>query len=197
MTSFSLPTSTDHAALTLADWICATAPSQPDLLTHLKLQKLAFYCYGALLAFGLERELGTIEFQAWKHGPVSPAMYRKFQPCGREPILFQVHKPSLDVQVEAVASDVVNVYGRLTAWQLREESHLENPWTSAYDDTSRNVIPAEQMREHFHAKFCLGVVQFPERLFGGSSLRLDRIPVPTFRSLREMSIAATRILGPA
>lgn len=181
--------------LTLAHWIRATAPERPDHLTHLKLQKLAYYCYGALLAFGREDAIGPIEFQAWKHGPVSPAIYKAYKEYESRPI-DRAPKPDLEPSVESHLCDVMNVFGRMTAWQLREESHLEKtPWRNTYDGSLDRAIDEDLLRDHFREMFAGPIVRFPERLFGSSSLELDRIPVPRFGTLHEMSNAASRIFG--
>jgi uncharacterized phage-associated protein len=182
-------------SLTLAHWIRATAPELPDRLTHLKLQKLAYYCYGALLAFGCEDEIGPIEFQAWTHGPVSPEIYRTYREYERNPI-DRAAKPTIAPSAESHLCDVMNVFGRMTAWQLREESHLEKtPWRNTYDGSLNQTIGEDLLRGHFREMFTGPIVRFPERLFGSSSLELDRIPVPKFSTLHEMSNAASRIFG--
>jgi len=56
-----------NAAIRLAEWVLSELKEPP---THLKLQKLCFYAYGFGLAEGHEEELGTVQFEAWKHGPV-------------------------------------------------------------------------------------------------------------------------------
>lgn len=183
------------AAIDLAEWLTAVTPSSPDMMTHLKLQKLAFYAYGAALGFGVEDAIGRIEFQAWRHGPVCPDIYREYSAHGSQPIARPIDRPRSFGQAEECMRDVVNVYGRMTAWQLREETHLEQPWLDRWDGTLNVEIPTEALRMHFAAKFAGQTVAFPERLFGGSSMTLDRIPLPTFASLRRMSEAATQILG--
>jgi uncharacterized phage-associated protein len=190
----------DDGARGLASWIVARVvgrPSRGGELTHLKLQKLCFYGYGALLAEGLEGEAGRVRFEAWPHGPVSPAVYAAYRARGSAPIS-EPHGPAtvFSSEAERTLDDILNVYGRLSAWALREESHLEAPWIATYEPERSLPIDDEHLRVHFKAKFAGGAgVAFPERLFGSSSFRLDRIPVPTFGSLRAMSEATTRILG--
>lgn len=184
------------AVVHLTEWIRATALERPDPLTHLKLQKLAYYCYGALLAFDCEDLIGHIEFQAWKHGPVSPEIYALYQHLGKNPI-GRAQKPQVHPTAELHLNDVMNVFGRMTAWQLREESHIEKtPWSNVYNGAYNQVISEVLLRKHFRVMFKESV-RFPEKLFGSSSLELDRIPVPRFRSLHEMSLAVSRILGNA
>ncbi|MCL2724981.1 MAG: DUF4065 domain-containing protein [Polyangiaceae bacterium] len=185
----------DEPAFVLSDWICGAAPDQPDQLTHLKLQKLAFYCYGGLLAFGLENSIGDMQFEAWKHGPVSPVIFGRYHGFRASPLPRTSTKPEIETRSETIMRHVLNVYGRLTGWQLREESHEARPWSSTFDGTPNKTIPKSDLIPFFRDKFAGPVVRFPERLFGSSSLILDRIPVPSFSSLEEMSIATTRILG--
>lgn len=182
------------SAIRLAERIALLAPAQPDELTHLKLQKLAFYCYGALLAFDVEREVGQIEFQAWKHGPVNAEIFRRYSPFGKSVLPRPESACAFGLATESAIRDVLNVYGRLTAWQLREESHVEEPWRRAFTGARGVRLDDEELRAHFKLKFATGRVRFPERLFGTASMALDRIPVPTFGSLAEMADAATSIL---
>jgi uncharacterized phage-associated protein len=170
-------------------------PARPDVFTHLKLQKLEFYCYGALLALDLDEELGDISFQAWKHGPVSPAVFEHYRAYKGEALPKPSSAARFSERITSALTSIVNIYGRMTAWQLREESHSESPWESVYTGTLHTPILKDDMRAHFIGKFRGPSVSFPERLFGGSSMLLDRIPVPTFSSLDVMSQAATRILG--
>jgi uncharacterized phage-associated protein len=182
-------------SLELAGWLCANTPRLPDELTHLKLQKLAFYCYGALLAFDLDSQVGDIAFEAWKHGPVSPKMYQEYSAYGRQILPKPSQARRYLAAVESVLRQTTNVYGRMTAWQLREESHTETPWEANYDGMPNKPLAKESIRAHFRTKFRGPVVSFPERLFGASSMLLDRIPVPTFSSFADMSTATTQILG--
>jgi uncharacterized phage-associated protein len=188
---------TSSPALVLAEWLCATAPRRPDALTHLKLQKLAFYAYGALLAHDIDSDLGDVEFQAWPHGPVSTEIYSHFASYGAAPLPADPSSAAVSERCAAVIADTVAVYGRLTAWQIREESHLEEPWVEVFDGRRDVPIPTERLRQHFRSKFTTGKVRFPERLFGGSSLQLDRIPVPEFSTLHDMAVGVERILGSA
>ena len=107
-------------------------------------------------------------------------------------------KPTLSPSASAHLLDVMNVFGRMTAWQLREESHREKtPWRSTYDGSPHLAIDERLLRDHFRKMFAGPIVRFPERLFGSSSMELDRIPVPRFGTLHQMSKAVTRILGDA
>lgn len=106
----------------LALRIAALAPSKPDRLTHLKLQKLVFYAYGACLAFNEEKEVGAdITFEAWEHGPVCRPIWASYRQFGSNPLPpFSVKGQPYSPSVEEVLAEVVDVYGLLSAWQLRQ-----------------------------------------------------------------------------
>ena len=183
------------APIAIADWIRSAEFSSPDAMTHLKLQKLAFYGFGAILAHGLESRLsGPVRFEAWKHGPVNPEIYLECRDSGIAALSPASARGTLPRDVAEILRATMNVFGRLTAWQLREETHDEKPWRDHFTGAPNIEIPTDELRVHFKKKFT-GAVQFPERLFGNSSMALDRLAVPSFTSFDAMSRAATHILG--
>jgi len=56
-----------------------------DLMSHLKLQKLLYYCQGFTLAL-LNRPLFEDKVVAWQHGPVVPTVWEEFKHYGSQPI---------------------------------------------------------------------------------------------------------------
>jgi uncharacterized phage-associated protein len=88
-------------------------------------------------------------------------MYTRFARFGSAPLPKPMMFPAFSSQTTTALRHVVNVYGRMTAWQLREESHDERPWSVA---SYRAKLPTSELRQFFKAKF-RAPVQFPERLF--------------------------------
>jgi uncharacterized phage-associated protein len=172
----------------LAYWILARPNLTGGAVTHLKLQKLVFYCYGGAAADGLETELGSIEFEAWKHGPVCRAVYEEF--CSHGAGQLPSHRPAAAYSAPLTdrLADVLGVYGGLDAWALRHQSHLEDPWISA---TTRQLarIDTDELKTFFQQKFGNGRVACPDYVVDSGSLRLDRIPVQTFSSLKALAAA--------
>lgn len=169
-------------ALTLARWVLVSA-RQP--LTHLKLQKLVFYSYGAALAFDRENEVGMIAFQAWEHGPVSVELWRHYCDYKAETLPVPTMKPRYSDETEQHLQDAVDVYARLSAWNIRNESHLERPWRSNWERQVTRIDPYE-LKQYFKSKFG-SEVQWPEHLGRPSSLALDGLPREKFRSLHELA----------
>jgi uncharacterized phage-associated protein len=175
-------------ALYLAEWIRGRF-AHP--LTHLKLQKLCFYCYGAALAFEC-KGVGSIEFQAWKHGPVNLDVWNKYREFGSAPVAPpEFRHDGYENHTFGVLDCALKIYGRLTAWQIREESHLEGPWARAFAE--QRAIAEDELRAHFTQKFRGQSVALPANLVGSSSLSLDRIPVHRYPSFADMAEAVSRI----
>ena len=97
-------------------------------ITHLKLQKLCFYGYGAACAFGFVDELGgVVRFEAWKHGPVCRAVWRAYKHHGAAEITAPLETIAFSKKADAHLDDVLAVYGHLSAWRLAAQTHLERP----------------------------------------------------------------------
>lgn len=182
-------------ATKLSQWILAQTPFRLEPMTHLKLQKLAFYCYGAALAFACDADVGEdIVFEAWDHGPVCRELWEQYRSRGGKPIEFlpPLATPTYPPEAQEHMTHALVVYSSMSAWSLRQESHTETPWIRAYKQPSA-VIPTEALREHFARRFAGPEVQLPEYLAHASSARLDGIPTRGYRSLRELALVVERI----
>jgi uncharacterized phage-associated protein len=177
----------EDAPLRLARWIRARY-SAPEPLTHLKLQKLCFYCYGAALAFGRDDDIGSLTFEPWKHGPVNRAVWSEYKDYGANGIPRFAEAPRYVGETEEILLDVLSIYGVLDAWTLRLQSHLERPWLKA-SESGQQQLSEFEIRDHFSKKFTPGYVRPPEYLADLGSLRLDRIPGGVFPSLKDLAQA--------
>lgn len=171
--------STDPA-LDIAKWLVEQRPG----LTHLKVQKLCFYAYGYLTALA---DTEAAQFEAWQHGPVSRAVWDELKLFGSEPVRLGPSARSWSDSQRAVLEDVLTVYGALSAWQLREQSHEEAPWRDSF--SRRLIIPDRDIREHFLRKVTPGSVELPDSLSNAWSLRLDGLPTPRFTSFHDAAEA--------
>lgn len=157
-------------------------------MSHLKLQKLCFYVYGAALGHGEDESVGAIAFEPWDHGPVNRELWHEFKHFGASPIPVPTESVSpYDAPAEAVMLDALEVYGRIGAWALRQQSHLEQPWQSAFQARTREIDPLA-LRAHFRHKFG-GNVRYPEYLLGAGSFELDGVPSSRFESLHDLAQA--------
>lgn len=166
----------------LSQWILSTTQD----VSNLKLQKLLFYCYGCALAYGFEDEIGSLDFEAWKYGPVERDAYRLYKNFQSGIIPKPSSKPSYSSSLEKKLSAVVSVYGRLTPMELVRQSHLESPWIDAYD-SSNSKIKSNVIKKHFALKFKHGHVTFPELILDSGILEIDQIPVKKFKSIEDLA----------
>ncbi|WP_448856257.1 Panacea domain-containing protein [Corynebacterium camporealensis] len=106
-----------------------------------KLQKLTYYCQAWSLGwFG--RPLFSEDFQAWKDGPVEPALFRvnKFERDGLvSPQLPRATVELLDPWAVDVIDSVLDFYGGMDNHELIERTHSEQPWKEARGDVGPNV----------------------------------------------------------
>ncbi len=122
-----------------------------DSLSNLKLQKLCYYAQGYHLALR-DKPLFSDEIQAWEHGPVIPSLYRAYRQFGAGPI----PRPrnfdpiaALDADTRDILAEVNEVFGQFSASKLRNMTHAEPPWLSAYQQGPSTAISHEAMRNYF------------------------------------------------
>jgi len=108
-------------------------------MSHLKLQKLLFYCDAYSLAY-FGQELVTDNFEAWVHGPVSRKVYNGLKDKsilysdlaynGTGTVVDECFKSLSSLQQELVTA----VLEELSAWsgmELEAATHREKPWLEA------------------------------------------------------------------
>jgi uncharacterized phage-associated protein len=161
-------------------------------MTHLKLQKLVFYSWGIGASLGHESDLGPVVFEPWEHGPVSREVWNQYRAYRRAPIPAGTEAAiTYQPETSRCLEDVLEVYGGLTAWNIRQQTHLERPWADAYRDKLRE-IPRNAIVEHFQGCYGKQRVMLPEYVLDSGSLWLDGIQPPVYRSLSEAATAVSR-----
>jgi len=100
-----------------------------ELISHLKLQKLLYYCQGFALAL-TGKPMFAERIEAWQHGPVVPDVWQEYRGYGSSAIPKpEVFDPTvIEDSMKEIAIDVYTVYGQYSAWRLRDMTHNENPW---------------------------------------------------------------------
>ncbi len=138
------------------------------------------------MAHNVDRFIGSIEFEAWEHGPVSREIWKVHRNKWSVPLAMPSCAAGYFAPAEQVLNDALAVYGCLPAWTLRQQSHLEKPWTDAWQSKDHH-IPVDALRAHFQAQFRAGNVRVPKYLLAGWSLGLDGLAEPRFESLHELA----------
>lgn len=124
----------------VANYIIDRCDQNGRTISNLSLQKLVFFCHVWTLV-KLRKPLVNEQFEAWPYGPVLPYVYRSFSKFGEARITGKAlaFDRTTGQQIEAVASfdhetlevitSVVDSYGKLSASQLVELSHIgDGPW---------------------------------------------------------------------
>ena len=152
----------------VADYILATAKLDLGIeLDQLQLNKLCYLVNGFTLR---ERDEPAFhnDIEAWRYGPVVPAVYETYRMYGNEPItaldlcrtpLTDEHAISkrweeliqiIGQEVAAIAYGVVREYGKCTGWELVDMTHKKRtPWKKAYRPGHNNIIPTDAIRRFY------------------------------------------------
>ena len=123
-------------------------------VTNLSLQKLLYFAHGlSLIEDG--KPLVSGYFEAWRHGPVHPLVYRAFKDGGRMPIGFRAsgievltgqsrELPAIDnPQAIRFILKVLIAYGRLSPGSMVDVTHAKNgPWDFIVGKSKNSVVLA-------------------------------------------------------
>lgn len=121
-------------------------------LTNMKLNKLAYYAQGQFLKTN-GKPLFSEGVEAWRHGPVVPAVYYAFKDNESNPIKnfsgdFDLSKYT--AEEKEVMLDVALDKGRYSAITLRNMTHKPGgPWAQSYDGNLFAAIPNDLIKEYF------------------------------------------------
>ena len=146
-----MPASTVYA---VADTLISISYDKSSPVTNLKLQKLLYYAQAWYLTLYGE-SLFDAEIEAWVHGPVVPAIFRKYRENRWDPIS-NVATGEVSKQVQDHLEEVWRVFGAFRAGYLERLTHSEAPWIIARgglppDVSSNNVISRKSMRDYYSA----------------------------------------------
>lgn len=145
-----------YKALDIAKWFLfynnrvIMADSDADYISNLKLQKLLYYAQGCFLAVE-GSPLFNEPLLAWEHGPVVNEVYQEYKKYGANGIPFEEdYTNNISDDDEALLKEVYKVFGKYSAWGLREMTHNETPWK----ETTRNgVISLESIKNYFKKNY--------------------------------------------
>jgi uncharacterized phage-associated protein len=150
------PSMTNVTAEQVASYFVWRCNTSGESITNLKLQKLLYYAQGWHLAL-CDRPLFSDLIRAWVHGPVVKPVYTKYREFGGCPITTAVREPSIPGSVKKHLDDILNSYSHLSAFQLEQLTHTEQPWCDARmgyapDDISEEIIDNSSMKTFFKSK---------------------------------------------
>lgn len=146
-----------HSPIAVGRFLLAEAERQGFELTPLRLLKIAFLSHGWML--GLHRmPLARGPVEAWKCGPVFPALYHAIEHRGAARVrlsdLSLGDGELFDADERAVMTDSVRRYGPLTGAQLVELTHADSsPWDlTRHRAHWRNPVIPNDLIEFYYRK---------------------------------------------
>ncbi len=134
-------------------------------MSHLKLQKLLYYCESYHLAY-FDDNLIPEEFEAWVHGPVCREVYDSLKDSS---VLYVdlgfagTNNPEAELN-NLLSSDqsqlIIDVLNELSAWtglELENATHSELPWCEARQglgpaDRCEKIISKNTMKSFYKAE---------------------------------------------
>ncbi|PVZ53036.1 Panacea domain-containing protein [Arthrobacter sp. H-02-3] len=158
---------------------------EPDV-TPLKLQKLLYFAQANYLA-STDQRLFDENLEAFRHGPVVYKTYQRYMNINQILVAREV-SPAVETarvpeDVEHFLAAIWDKYKDFSAGQLRNLTHLQDPWLHNYEEGSyRTVIPDDELRGYFRHK-----VPASERVFHEA---VALVPAGFIESLDEDAIAA-------
>ena len=141
-----------YSALTVAKYLLQIPDADSgELVSNLKLQKLLYYAQGYRVALcGVESPLFNDKIYAWKHGPVVKSVYNHYAHYESAAILPESKPVSINEETKAFLNEIYRVFGRYSAWVLRDMTHKEAPWVDNYKPSEKNVeIPLTDLKKYF------------------------------------------------
>lgn len=126
---------------------------EPELLTHLHVQKLLYYAQGWSLAWN-RQPLFDEPIEAWKHGPVVRCVWKEYKEYGNRPLSSEDRVVAPDESDSRLIRAVWESYKKYSATELRNMTHDESPWRESWgdrspDDTGSETIPIDFIRDQF------------------------------------------------
>lgn len=143
------PENGKYSVFEIANWFLTK-----ETMTHKKLQKLCYYAQAWCYALKDYRLMDTV-FEAWIHGPISPALYDKFKCFSFNCIkLAGEYIPRIDSDDIELLESVWETYGDHTGNALEALTHSEPPWIEARvgyapDERCNVPISAESMKRYY------------------------------------------------
>jgi len=120
-----------------------------------KLQKLCYYSQAWSIAW-TEHPIFNEDFEAWANGPVCPELFKThkgkfYVDLSNIPEDLEDDIPLSEDQTETIDL-ILEHYGSYEPYELREQSHSENPWKDA-----RGNIPEGEWCNNIITKNSMGL----------------------------------------
>lgn len=122
-------------------------------VSNMKINKLLYYAQ--MFAIGkLGHPLFSERIEAWTHGPVCRQIYAKYSEHGRDIINDYVSTTLKDVEAQKIIKEVIARFGGMSARQLRNKTHGEQPWRAAMKRGGQNeAIAPSALKTQYDSEY--------------------------------------------
>lgn len=137
-----------HTAKDVARYIIGFCTRQAMPIDSLQLQAV-LYCVQAAFLRSEHRALFADEIEAWPQGPVVRNVYRAYCGYGAAAIYEEKEPDEPFSKYEEQLMDTVILDKMGDGWMLMQKGRMPgSPWSIAYEDGRRNVIPKDVIAEY-------------------------------------------------
>jgi uncharacterized phage-associated protein len=137
------------SAEVVADAIVEFCNGHGIVVTNLGLQKLLYYAQAWFLALD-DKPLFPEMFYAHDRGPVQPDVFNRLVPLGVAPITHPLGQWTFPPALTKHVTDVMEVYGRYSAFDLERLSCDEEPWKSARRERGGMGVLSNDAMKYFY-----------------------------------------------
>lgn len=139
------------SAIDVASYIINRCISDERPISNLQLQKILYFCQEESYRT-IKAELIADDFEAWRYGPVIPAVYRRFSLWGGKRITWPVEESvGIPDWAKKIIDPTVVKYRGKHPWQLVDETHVQgHPWYTVFHEGvgDGGVIDKNDIRAH-------------------------------------------------
>lgn len=163
------------------------AQEEGDTITNLKVQKLLYYAQAYSLLY-YNKPLFDEKIEACPHGPVVKEVFNEIKKeigengCKNLGDIWHLTKENFKLNDDDmdILLNVWNKYGNYTASRLRNMTHDEEPYLTAYVESQNNEITQASIKAYFDKKL-KQEAQGKRGFYGIDRLELLRILQEIFR----------------
>lgn len=128
-----------------------------DSMSLLRLLKLLYYAEGCYLALHHGKKLFEEKIVAWEHGPAIEEVYNAYPDPYNLALVDQEQEAAHRIAQEdqEILEQVFMIFGRYSAWELREKTRSELPWLEATKNGQcvNREINQQTMQQYFSENY--------------------------------------------
>lgn len=119
-------------------------------MSAMKLQKLVYYSQAWSTVWD-DNCLFREDIQAWRNGPVAPALWEEHRGQFRVEKISKGTPSNLKSDQRETIDKVLDFYAKMDAQWLSDLTHMEDPWKDTWDEGrgKNDVISLESMSEYY------------------------------------------------